>query len=137
MTLKYDGELLRIMKLFEQVTRVPIKEVVTFKNTLTFIVKEGFLGKALGRGKENLNKLTGLMNRKIKIVEFNPSVLQFVINLISPLKVVDIKQEDEMIIITGPDTKTKGLMIGAGGQNLRELEKIVQRHFPVKEIKVI
>jgi len=47
--------------------------------------------------------------------------------------------EDEMGIVTiaGPDSKTKGLLIGRNAQNLRNLEANVRRYFEVKEIKVV
>ena len=82
--------------------------------------------------------MENLLNRKIKIVAFNPIVMQFVANLLYPLKVADMKEEDGIITITGIDTQTKGLIIGARAQNLRNYESIVQKYFPeVKELKVV
>ena len=58
--------------------------------------------------------------------------------MIMPLKVESIEQVDDMVILHDQDTKTKGLPIGRNAQNLRNLEKNVQRFFPaLKEIKVM
>ena len=86
----------------------------------------------------NIEKIERLLNRKIKIVEFNPDVLRFIKNLLMPLRVLDIKREDDIVTIIGPDTKTKGLMIGARAQNLRATESIINKYFnDITEIKVI
>jgi len=49
----------------------------------------------------------------------------------------EINVEEKIITIVGPDTKTKGLLIGRSGQNLRNYEEIVKRYFDINEIKVI
>ena len=56
----------------------------------------------------------------------------------APLKILEAKNEDDIVTLTGPDQKTKGLMIGAKAANLRMYEKIVQKYYPqLKEIKVV
>jgi transcription antitermination factor NusA-like protein len=57
--------------------------------------------------------------------------------MILPLRVSDIKEEDGVITLTGPDSQTKGLLIGRSAANLRLLEKNVKRYFDIKEIKVV
>ena len=104
---------------------------------MTFIVEEGQLWRALGKNRANLLKLERLLKQKIKIVEYRPDKLQFIVNLLHPLKIVDMKDEEGIVTIKGPDTKTKGLMIGARAQNLRATEEIVKMYFDCEEIKVI
>lgn len=134
---KIDMETMRLINLFEQVTGARVKDCITFKEKLTFIVEEGQLWRALGKNRANLLKLERLLKQKIKIVEFRPDKIQFIVNLLHPLKVVDVKDEDGILTIKGPDTKTKGLMIGARAQNLRATENVVKMYFDCEEIKVI
>jgi transcription termination/antitermination protein NusA len=134
----FDTDLLKVMALFENTTHSKLKDCFFDREKLVFLVDEGELGKALGKNKVNVVKLEKMLNRKIKIVEFSPERLTFIKNYLAPLKVSDIKEEEgDLVIITGPDTKTKGLMIGIKAQNLRNLEKIVSKYFTIKEIKVI
>ncbi len=98
---------------------------------------KGQLGKAVGKKAANVKKLEKMLNRKIKILEFNPEIIVFIKNLIYPLKAKDIKKEDKTITIEGPDTRTKGLLIGKNAKNLRNTEKIVKKYFDIDEIKVI
>jgi len=78
-----------------------------------------------------------MLKRKIKIVEFDDNRIQFITNYLAPLRIIDIKEEGEVVTVTGADTKTKGLIIGIKAQNLRNLEKVISKYFTIEEIKVI
>ncbi len=135
---KYDVELIKLMSLFEKITRAGLKDCFYSKEKLLFVVDHGDMGKALGKKKANIDKLEKVLNRKIKIVEFNPDIKTFIKNLMYPLRILEIEEQDGVYTIKGPDTKTKGLMIGARAQNLRNFEEITQKYFnDVKELKVI
>lgn len=138
MNIKYDAELIGQMNMFEKITRAKLKASFMFREKQVFMVENGYLNKAIGKNKVNLLRIEKLLNRQIRVIEYNEVLTQFIQNLIAPLKVTNIVEEDDIVTITGPDTKTKGLMIGARAKNLRETETIVQRYFPtLKEIKVV
>jgi len=138
MRTKYDADTIMIMSSFEKITRAKLKDCFMNRDRMVFVVENGYLGAALGRNKENVDRLEKALNRKIKIMEFNPDVLIFVKNLLYPLRALSIEGDSGIITIKGPDTKTKGLMIGAKAQNLRNYEEIVQKYFSeIKELKVI
>ncbi len=135
----YDQNLLKIMELFESITKVKLKDCFVDSNgRLTFIVPEGEIMKALGKDLSNLKKIESLMDRKVKVIEFSDNLLQFIKNIFYPNKIVDIKQEGSIVVITGGDVRSKGLMIGAKAKNLRNAEFIVRKYFEdLEEIKVI
>ena len=136
--LVYDTDLLRIIKVFEDTTRVPVKDCFYFNDKLLFVVNQGFLFKALGKNGVNAIKLESLLNRKIKIVEFNPVLQTFIYNLVYPLQLTKIVEEDGVVTIEGKDTKTKGLLIGYHAKNLRFYESVVKKYFPhIKELRVV
>ncbi len=136
MKIKYSPELIKLRSLFESVTRANVKDCFHDRNgQLVFVVDEGEMPKAIGRNGSSAKRIEAMLKRKIKIVEYAPAVGEFVANLILPLK-AEISAEDDILLITPPDPKTKGMLIGRGGENLRNLESIAQRHFKVKEIKV-
>jgi N utilization substance protein A len=138
MKFKYDMQTLQWMSLFEKITRARLKDCFMHNEKLCFLVEDGQLQRALGPQKKNLVKLESLLKRKIKIIEFKDEMLRFIVNVFAPLKIIDMKEDEGIVTITGPDQKTKGLMIGARAQNLRNYEKIVQRYYPeLKEIKII
>ncbi len=134
--IKYDADMMKIMALFESSTGAKLKDCIS-NERLIFIVEENEIGKAIGKGGSNIRRLETLLNKKVKVVGFSNDVLQFIKNLLYPLQIVNIENNEGMVTITGPDTKTKALIIGRDKQNLNNLTGIVKRYFDIKEIKVI
>lgn len=140
MRIKYNISLIQTMSLFEQMTHAKVKDCFVDEkfNSLTFVVQPGEMGKALGKRAENVKKLEAKLQKKIRVVEFSPEKLDFIQNMIMPLKAENISEAEEGIVtISSNDTKTKGLLIGRNAQNLRNLEANVRRYFEVKEIRVV
>lgn len=133
----FDTEILKFMALFENMTRSKLKDCFFDRDKLVFLVDPGEMGKALGKNKMHVIKLEKMLKRKVKIVEFNPERMQFITNYLAPLKILNVKEEGDIVTVTGADTKTKGLIIGIKAQNLRNLEKIASKYFTIEEIKVI
>jgi NusA-like KH domain protein len=132
----YDIDMIQTINLFEQVTHARVKEAFYMKDVLTFLVFEGDKFKALGKELSNLHKMEKMLQKKVKIVEFNSDIIKFITNLIYPYRVETITLNDKIVTITDSDTKTKGLLIGAKAQNLRMYESVVKKYFDVEEIKV-
>lgn len=128
---------MKFISLFETITGARLKDAVNEDGRLLFVVEEGEIGRAIGRNGVNVKRLENVLNKRIKIVEFNNDLLQFVRNLIYPLNAREIKEENKIVTITGPDTKTKGLLIGRDAQNLRAYEAVVKRYFEIDEMKVV
>lgn len=131
----FDMDKMKMISLFQAITRASVKDCLE-DSELMFIVGEGEAGKAVGKQGANVKRLSTALKRKIKIVEFNHELPQFIKNLAYPLKIEKIEEEDGIIRLTAPDIKTRGYLIGRGGSALRKLEDQVKRHFPIKEIKV-
>lgn len=136
----YDMALMHHIALFEQLTRAKLRDCFldTVRNCLTFVVEQGEVGKALGKGASNLRRLEELLKKRVRIVEFADNPLQLIHNFIQPLQVKNIERDaEDRIVITGTDEQTNGRIIGRNAQNLRSLEQNIRRYYPVKEIRVI
>lgn len=134
----YNTENIKLIGMFNNITKANVKELLFINEEPVFIINQGELGKALGKNKSNLFRIENLLKKKIKIVEYSESSLQFLLNLLFPIKVADLKEEDNIIFITPKDTKTRGFIIGRNAQNLRLYESIMKKYFPnIVELKVI
>jgi len=134
--IKYDINLMGYISLFESLTLTKLKDCIVNKQII-FIVQENQIAKAIGKNGSNVRRLEKILNKKVKIVEFNPDIIRFIKNFIYPIKPKDINKEDYTITIMGSDTKTKGMLIGRESQNLKILKEIVRRYFKVEDIKVV
>ena len=137
--IKYSLQNVQTIAFFESLTKARLKDCIEEDTTgiLYFIVEPFELGKALGKGAANVKRLEEKLNRKIKIVEFDSNVLNFVAKLSYPVKPKNVEEKDGIVTITSPDLTGRGFLIGRGAVNLRAMEKIVQRYFQIKEIKVV
>jgi N utilization substance protein A len=113
-----------------------VKDCFYNKNQqLVFIVKEGEGKKAVGKNGMNIRKLDRLLNKKLKIIEFNEKAEEFAKNVIYPLKSPEVRLENETLIIKTDSTQLKALLLGREKANLKELQEIVGKYF--SNIKVI
>jgi len=132
----YDSNLIKIMSLFEYVTHVQLKDCINTPGCFIFIVNQNDVGKAVGNHGKNVHSLETALRSKVKIVEYSEDPVSFIKNLIYPLQATDVDSVDGAVILTAPDGKTRGMLIGRNASRLREFEAIVQRFFPIKELKV-
>lgn len=135
--IKFDIELMKVMTLFETITRSKVKDVIKNEDLYIFIVQEGEIGKAIGKKAANVRKLENVLKRKVRVIEYSNDLERFVRNVIMPLRVEKVEIEDAIVILHTSDTKTRGYLIGRAASNLRNTESIVKRHFPIDEIKVV
>ena len=137
--IKYDISLMQYMTAFEQMTGAQLKDcfVDTHLTLLTFVVQPGDLGKAVGKHGTTARLLEQKFKRRVRVVEFHPEKLDFIKNMIMPLRIDGIREDDGIVYLESSDVKTKGLLIGRNAQNLRNLETNVRRYFEVKEIRVV
>ena len=134
--IKYDSDLMKLMTLFESMTGAKVKDCIA-NEKLVFIMEENEMGKAIGKNGVNIKRMENALKRKIKLVEFSNDVLQFVKNMIYPIEIFDVKQENNDLIIHAKDTHTRAMLIGRERQNINHLNDIVRRYFDVKEMKVV
>jgi NusA-like KH domain protein len=138
MNVVIDNDLLQTIAIVEKVTHARVDRCIPRDDKLIFVVGRGDARKIVGPQGAVLKKLEGQLNKRLKIIEKVDDKMLFIRNAMLPLKIVDMKEEDGIVTVYGPDEKTKGLMIGAKAQNLRFTEKVVQMYFPeVREIKVV
>lgn len=135
--IKYDADLIKTISFFEALSGAKVRDCISDDESVLFIVEENDIGRAIGKNAINIKKASAALKKKVRISEFSKDPLRFIENLIHPLKVKDITETDGVVTIVGPDTNTKSLIIGRNASNLRRTEKLAQRHYAIKEIKVI
>lgn len=117
-------------------TGAKVKDLIAGEK-LIFIIKEGEMGKAIGKNGVNIKRMEDKLKKKIRLIEFSNDVLQFIKNVIHPLEASDIKNDGGIINIYGKDVHTKSMMVGREHQNINNLKDIVKRYFEINEIKVL
>jgi transcription termination/antitermination protein NusA len=145
MALKLDTVSLMQISLFEKYTHARTKDCFEdqFKR-LVFCVDPGELFKAIGKEGANVKNLEARFNRKLWIIEYQPTVEKFVAGLCYPQKTKKVEYESQslwdttkhIVLITPENLLARGYIIGKTGVNLRNMEFVCQRYFKVDEIRV-
>jgi len=132
---KLDQETVGLSLVMENVSGARVKDCFQDDDTIYFIVAQGEIGKAIGKSGMNIKRVQDELHKKIKVVEFRERMEDFVRNIIYPVSVQEIVEEENAIILKDNSSKTKGLLIGRSGKNLKFINRAVQRFFG-KEVKV-
>jgi transcription termination/antitermination protein NusA len=135
----FDETTIRYVGLFQDLTRATVVDCVDAQDRLIFVVKEGDIGKAIGKKGENVAKLKRLFKKEIHIVEFSEDAKTFVSNVFRnyEVKKVDIEQRGDVTHATVTvDASKKGRAIGKEGRNLRVSRDLIARHHPIQSVSV-
>ena len=133
---KLDQETIGLSSVVERMTRAHVKDCFKEEGVIYFIIAFGDMGKCIGKGGSTIRKIQDRMRRPVKLFEYNSDVCQFVANVIYPVKVAQIVQEDGIVFIRDDDRSKKGKIIGRSGSGISFINKVVKRFFDVTEVKV-
>ena len=136
MKITYTKELLELMRLFSRETGALLKDSFEIEDTLYFVIEPGDMGKAIGKQGRVVKDLQFKLKKKIRLIEYNPDVVQFIANVIYPIKVDGITENAGKIIVKSQDRVVKGQLIGRNAKNLNMLRDVAKRYFEVSEIIV-
>jgi len=129
---------MRYLNLFNKITRVSTRFCFKYNETIIFCVPMRFVSQAVGKGGQNIKKMSEILRKRIKIVP-NPRGIQdakkFIEAIVSPVKFNNLEvAEDEIILTAG--SNSKAALIGRNKRRLIEMQKIVEDFFE-KEFRII
>jgi transcription termination/antitermination protein NusA len=135
--LSMDG--IRYIALFEKITGASARDCIedTENNRLLFVVKNGDMGLAIGKGGEHINNVKKAINKSIEIIEHSDDPVIFIKNAFHPLilKNINIKINDgKRIAYVEVPTKEKGLAIGRDGKNIEKVKNLSLRHHNISDV---
>ena len=137
-SIKFDTDTIRSMNLFEDVTGVKVMDAITTKDEAYFVVEEGKVGLAIGKGGKTINKVQDRLNKKVKVYEYSDSLKEFVENIV-PVKVRSVKLDrsgDKKIVKIGVKRKDWSRAVGKDGKNVDITKRFLKREFDIDDVKV-
>ncbi len=133
----YNYKIIKYITIFETLTRVSVKDCYEEEGSVYFVVPEFMAAKAIGRGGINIKNLERAFNKRIRVVAFNKNVVKFLKNLLTPVRIKEIREEGKTITLVPEDSISRGKIIGRNASNLRKLERSLKRYFDIEEVKVV
>ncbi len=135
----FTEETLRLVGLFQEITRSTVMDCIDGGDRVLFVVKAGEVGRAVGKKGENINRLKNAFNKDVQVVEYSEDPLEFVRNVFRNYDVRNVELEERNGIrhaTVTVDPARKGRAIGKAGKNLRLARNLISRHTDIQSVSV-
>jgi len=96
---------------------------------IIYIIKPGDMGFAIGKGGDNIKKLSRVLGKRIEMVEYNESRSEFIANMFKPAEISAVMDSTNPIQISVKSRSELGLAIGKGGANIEKVRILVRRFY--------
>ena len=140
--IKLTSKEMRFIALFESVTGAAVKDCVLDDDTnrAIFIVKEGDVGMAIGRGGKNIHLLERMTSKKHEIIEYSDDPARFIKNALKPARITEIriteKPDGKSIAVVAVNPRDKGVAIGKNGRNAERIRFLAKRYFQIQNVSI-
>ena len=137
--IKLDADTLRIFAMFEGLTKASLKDVIDEEDRIIFVVDEGQVGRAVGKGAANLKRLRENMQKEVVLIGYAADREQMLKNVFHRFKVEGVEWEDrngDIIAHVTVPSEEKGKAIGKGGRNIQLARMLMKRHHAVADVSV-
>ncbi len=131
---------LRLVSLFQSYTGATVLDCLAEEDLIVFLVREGEIGRAVGKGGLKVQELSNILKKRLKVVEYAGDAASFLINAVKPAEVKEVRivQENNgaTVAIIKVDPAKKALAIGKGGRNVDLVRKMAKRHFKIDKVLI-
>ena len=133
---------MRLISLFQNVTKATARDCLDDEkqDRIIFVVNEGMMGLAIGKGGSNIKSLQNILKRNVELVEYFDDPIKFLKNILNPKFVNEVKLD------TKPDGSSqatiiveygkKGLVVGREGRNAEKARLFAKRYFGISSVLI-
>ena len=140
--IKITCDEMRYIALFENISGASVKDCIIDEEQgrAIFIVSQGQVGVAIGRGGRNIHTLEKMTGKKHEIIEYSDDPVQFIKNALKPAAVREVRiterTDGKTIAVVTVNPKDKGVAIGKNGKNAERLRFLAKRYFQIQNVSI-
>ena len=140
--IKLSTDQMRLISLFQSVTKATARDCLDDEkqNRIIFVVNEGKMGLAIGKGGSNIKSLQNILKRNVELIEYFDDPIKFLKNILNPKFVNEVKlnvkpdgSSQATIIV---DHGKKGLVVGREGRNAERARLFAKRYFDISSVLI-
>lgn len=141
-SIKLTTDQMRLMSLFQSVTGATARDCVEDekKDRVIFVVNEGKMGLAIGKGGSHIKNLQNLVKRNVELVEYSEDAIKFLKNILNSKLISDVKvntrADGSLQAIVTVDPKKKGIVVGREGRNAEKARLLAKRYFEISSVLI-
>ena len=141
-SIKLSTDQMRLISLFQNVTKATARDCLDDEkqNRIIFVVNEGKMGLAIGKGGSNIKSLQNILKRQVELIEHFDDPIKFLKNILNPKFVKEVKLDtnadgsSRAIVIV--DHGKKGLVVGREGRNAEKARLFAKRYFNISNVLI-
>jgi N utilization substance protein A len=140
--IKFTGTEMRYIALFESITNANAKDCIIDEEEgrVLYVVSEGQVGVAIGRGGRNIRTLERMTGKKHEIIEYSEDPVQFIKNALKPAAVKEVRiserTDGKTMAVVAVNPRDKGVAIGKNGKNAERLRFLAKRYFQIQNVSI-
>ncbi len=140
--IKFTGTEMRYIALFESITSANAKDCIVDEQEgrVLYVVNEGQVGVAIGRGGRNIHTLERMTGKRHEIIEYSEDPVQFIKNALKPAAVREVRVSErpdgKKMAVVAVNPKDKGVAIGKNGKNAERLRFLAKRYFQIQNVSI-
>ena len=140
MSIKLSANEIRYIALFENMTGAMVKDCIIDDEhgKVTFVVKNGDMGLAIGKGGNSVSKVQRAVDKSVEVIELSEDPIQFIKNILSPAKLQSVKlyqkTSGEKFATVTADNTNKRIAIGKKGINIERAKFLAKRQHDIDNI---
>jgi len=141
-SIKLSTDQMRLISLFQNVTKASARDCLDDEkqDRIIFVVNEGKMGLAIGKGGSNIKSLQNILKRNVELVEHFDDPIKFLKNILNPKFVnevkIDAKADGSSHAIVIVDHGKKGLVVGREGRNAEKARLFAKRYFNISNVLI-
>jgi len=140
--IRFTSTEMRYIALFESITSASVRDCIIDDdlNRIIFIIKEGDVGAAIGKGGKNIRLLEKMTGKRHEIIEHSENPTQFIKNALKPARVKEIRitqrPDGKSIAVVSVNPRDKGVAIGKNGRNAERIRFLAKRYFQIQNVSI-
>ena len=141
-SIKLSTEQIRMISVFQNVTKTTARDCLDDEkqNRIIFVVNEGKMGIAIGKGGSNIKSLQNILKRNVELVEYFDDPAKFLKNILNSKLIIEVKLDtkpdgsSQAIVIV--DHGKKGLVVGREGRNAEKARLFAKKYFNISSVLI-
>jgi len=141
--IKLTSDELRLISLFQSVTSATARDCVVDEkmDRVIFVVNQGHMGLAIGKGGSTIKQLQNVVSRKVELVEYSEDPSAFLKNILNSNLINEVRINErfdgakQAVIVVDP--KKKGIVVGKDGRNAEKARILAKRYFHISNVMII
>ncbi len=126
--MKLTMDEIRLMNALEQVAQVSAKDCITNQSTVSFLVKEEDVGKAIGKNAVNVRALQDKLKKRIEIVGYQNEPEKVVAKELEITVQSTGEKNGKLVIKTSQNDKRKAL----GNGKFKRVKEFIKRNYDLE-----